>query len=1139
MVEYHSHIPQVNGHPGSHPVSERRVTSILFADLVGFTPFAEALDPEDVRDFLSGYFVRCREVIDRYGGTVEKFIGDAVMAVWGVPTAHEDDAERAVRAGLDLIEMIGPYGLRIGAENLRLRVGIATGEVAVTIGAVGEGLVSGDAVNTASRVQARATPGEAWVDEQTAEITSNAITYEDMGEFVLKGKSAPLRLHAARGLESARRGLPDQHLAIPLTGYRRELTMVKELFHASLDEQRGRLLVIAGEPGVGKSRLAAELEDYLDGVSQTVLWHWGQCLPYGEGVAYSALVHAVRTRLDLAEHDDAAMIQHRLTGLLDSHGVGQEGQSLLLPRLAVLLGTSSGTFGREDLFAAWLQWFEILGTEGHPIVWVVEDAHHADDALLDFIEHVVRGISKPLFVLVLTRPELVDRRPRFGSGRRSSFINLEGLSPSLMGEMFDRLVADLTDGQREALVRQADGIPLYAIETVRSMMDRGEVVRSPAGARVMVDASGESPAEGASPPVSLQVLVASRLDLLPETDRAVLQDAAVLGPSFNLSELRVISPLDDAELSESLNRLRQRDLINTITDSFSPYEGNIVFVQSIFRQVAYERLSRKDRIDRHLRVANHYMAQDATPEQAGMVAQHLVAAMGMMSPTDPAHDSLATLRMEWLERAGDRRRKVGAFAEALKLYDLALEGVTNQDDANRLHLVAANCAIDAGLPDEALVHAARVVSEDREVQAKSVLAAHAAHVLAEDFASTAKVIGQFPTPESLAGLTPATACAIARIWAVAGALYLDDVSFEDWGPLSLDLAEESRQPELIIESLLAHHIWHSMNSRHRLATMFAEEAVRLARRHQLLSLLGRALSGLSSILIPVNLPLATEAGAEALDLQLRSGGLDWSYILDLNQGCALFFAGGWDECLDVANSRVLPESDVVRQLYDQSGIFAVLIEYLRGGQPVPPESWTRPEASDSDVSYAAIWPRMAFAASLYVRAEVSPAATEAERALQDAWDYGGLTDDYSILWTLTTDWLVEAGRFDAARNQIANVGSQPARKVMPLLAAEVKRLRATVDALDPRADRSLSAIEAELREAIAALDAVGATPDRARAQAVLAEVLGRQGKLDEAAVPRDEAIASLGRIGAKRWLEAIPAEGSSRSRELASLRGNP
>ena len=338
------------------------MTSVLFGDLVGFTPLSEGKDPEEVRELLSAYFVQCRLVVGRYGGVVEKFIGDAVMAVWGVPVAHEDDAERAVRAGLELVAAVAAMGHEVGAPGLAMRVGIVTGEVAVSVGATAEGMVAGDAVNTAARVQSAADPGRVWVDEATRSLASAAITFTDTGEHQLKGKAEPVRLWAA-GIVVAEVGGGQRvdGLEAPFTGRDADLRLVKDLFHSTEESRRPKLVVLDAEAGMGKSRLAWELEKYVDGLAALVKWHRGRCLSYGDGVAFWALAEAMRTRFGLVEADAGETVTERLDAGLVEFVPEESDRDWLRPRLAVLLGAGGGgSFAREDLFAAWTAFLEYL-----------------------------------------------------------------------------------------------------------------------------------------------------------------------------------------------------------------------------------------------------------------------------------------------------------------------------------------------------------------------------------------------------------------------------------------------------------------------------------------------------------------------------------------------------------------------------------------------------------------------------------------------------------------------------------------------------------------------------------------------------------------------------------------------------------
>ena len=381
--------------------------SVLFCDVVGFTPLAEARDPEAVRELLSEYFTVARTVITRYGGVVEKFIGDAVMAVWGTPAATEGDAERAVRAALDLVSAVAELGAGAGVPGLAARAGVVTGEVAVTLGAVGEGMVAGDAVNTASRVQAAAKPGQVLVDAATHRLAGSAVGFADAGEHALKGKSEPAQLwRATRVLSGVGGSQRVDGLEAPLTGRDAELRTIRELFHAAAERRVPRLVLVAGPAGVGKSRLGWEFEKYADGLKAEVWWHRGRCLSYGEGVAFWALAEIVRQRLGIAEEDPAEVAAGKLAAGLARYVADPGERGYVGVRLGRLLGVAAAGDGgealsREELFAGWRLFFERLA-EVQPVVLVVEDGQYADAGLLDFLDYLVDWVRDlPVYVLVL------------------------------------------------------------------------------------------------------------------------------------------------------------------------------------------------------------------------------------------------------------------------------------------------------------------------------------------------------------------------------------------------------------------------------------------------------------------------------------------------------------------------------------------------------------------------------------------------------------------------------------------------------------------------------------------------------------------------------------------------------------------
>jgi class 3 adenylate cyclase len=494
-------------------VAERRVCSVLFCDVAGFTPLSEARDPEAVRELLSRYFEIARTIVGRYGGVVEKFIGDAVMAVWGTPVATEGDAERAVRAALDLLAAVADLGAEADVPGLAARAGVVTGEVAVTLGAVGEGMVAGDAVNTAARVQAAGEPGQVLVDTATQRLAGSAVGFADAGEHELKGKADMARLwRATRVLAGVGGSQRIDGLDAAMTGRDAELRAIKELFHAAAERRVPRLVLISGPAGVGKSRLGWEFEKYVDGLAQEVWWHRGRCLSYGDGVAFWALAEIVRQRLGIAEEGLAEAAARKLAEGLERFVPDPAERAYAGVRLGRLLGVpvsddNGDVLSREELFAGWRLFVERLAAE-NPVVLLVEDAQHADAGLMDFLDYLVDWVRDlPIYVLVFARPELSQARPGFGAGRNRSMLTLDPLDSASMDALVDALVPGMPAVARDAIASQAQGVPLFAVEMVRSLIDR-DIVQPVEGVyRLTGDIGDLAVAE------SLHALLAARLDV--------------------------------------------------------------------------------------------------------------------------------------------------------------------------------------------------------------------------------------------------------------------------------------------------------------------------------------------------------------------------------------------------------------------------------------------------------------------------------------------------------------------------------------------------------------------------------------------------------------------------------------------------
>jgi class 3 adenylate cyclase/tetratricopeptide (TPR) repeat protein len=684
------------------PSAERRLVSVLFADLVGFTTLSERRDAEEVRELLSRYFDTCRRLITRYGGTVEKFIGDAVMAVWGTPIAQEDDAERAVRTALDLMDSVAALGEEVGAPDLRARVGVLTGEAAVNLAASGEGMVAGDLVNTASRIQSVAPSGEVYVGEATRRATEAAIVYEDAGLHELKGKSEPLQLHrAVRVVAGVRGALKSVGLEPPFVGRDRELRLVKELFHASAEERKAHLLSVVGVAGIGKSRLSWEFYKYIDGLSDTMFWHRGRCLAYGEGVTYWALAEMVRMRARIVEGEAPGPAAEKLRACVEENIPDLEERRWVEPRLASLLGLEErAAHDREDLFGAWRLFFERLA-ERLPVIMVFEDMQWADASLLDFIEHLLDwSRSHPLFVVTLARPELAERHPHWAAGKRNfTSVYLEPLSTSAMQALLAGLVPGLPEELRSRILERAEGIPLYAVETVRMLLDRGLLVREGNEYRTA------GPVDRLEVPETLHALIAARLDGLAPDERRVVQDAAVLGKTSTKPALSALSGFPEEELDPILASLVRKEILSVQADPRSPEHGQYGFLQDLVRTVAHDTLSRHERRLRHLEAAAYLERAWGSEEEeiVEVVASHYLEA----HRADPSDADTGRRARDMLVRAAERAASLGAGGEAQRYYEQAIELAGDPLLEAELHERAGEAAAAAGATDEASQHLQR------------------------------------------------------------------------------------------------------------------------------------------------------------------------------------------------------------------------------------------------------------------------------------------------------------------------------------------------------------------------------------------------------------------------------------------------
>jgi class 3 adenylate cyclase/tetratricopeptide (TPR) repeat protein len=638
---------------------ERKVVTVVFADLVGFTSQAESMDPEDVAALLDPYHARLKSELERFGGTVEKFIGDAVMAVFGAPIAHEDDAERAVRAAIAIRDWAAD-------ESIELRVGVNTGEVVVSFGESPEvGLAAaGDAVNTAARLQTGAPVGGVLVGERTFHATERAIEYADAAPIDAKGKSSPVPVWLAVGAR-ARVGVERVHGA-RLVGRRREVELLLGGLERARQERSPELVTLVGVPGIGKSRLVHELYERIEQERELTYWRHGRCLPYGEGVTFWALAEMVKAQAGILEGDDPEQAATKLRAVVDDPWV----ESHLRPLVGLATDADLGRDRREEAFTAWRRFFEGLADE-RPLVLVFEDIQWADESLLDFIDYLVEWAGGvPLLVVCAARPELLTRRPGWGGGKQNALtISLSPLSDEdtarLLGELLERSVL-LAETQVE-LLAQAGGNPLYAEEFARVLRVSGHIERLPE---------------------TVQGLIAARIDLLEPEPKSLLQSAAVVGKSFWLGAATAVADQQRDVAEKLLHSLERKEFVRRERSSAVAGEIEYTFRHLLVRDVAYGQIPRVERAGGHRRAAEWIGALGRPEDHSEMLVHHYAQALelGELAGLDGAEFSAAAQTA--FADAGDRAFALNAYRAAARHYRAALE-LLPEGDGRRGRLVAS------------------------------------------------------------------------------------------------------------------------------------------------------------------------------------------------------------------------------------------------------------------------------------------------------------------------------------------------------------------------------------------------------------------------------------------------------------------
>ncbi len=634
---------------------ERRLVTVLFCDLVGFTPLAEQLDPEDMHEILGMYFGRMSQVIRRFGGSIENYAGDAVLALFGVPVAHEDDAARAVRCGLSMQaaiqEVSAEVGNRWGVE-LALRVGVNTGEVVSGIWDIGDRkdyAISGDAVNTAARLQALAEPGEVLVGEETMWLARREIRFGERRTGVLKGKAGIVPVYSAIEERQQPRGWEERGQHLPLVGRTNELTVLSSIWAQVVQEVHPHLVTVLGEPGIGKSRLVAAFEGSLPG--EALVLH-GRCLPYGEVSGYWALAEVVKEATGITAADDMETASRKL-GELVATLVGQTEAAWdsgeITHHLAKLCGLDvdsdrlAPVADQRTLHVSVRRFIEALA-RSQALCLLFEDLHWADEALLDLIEFIAARVREaPLLILTQARTELVEQRPAWGRSLR----NCTSLALEPLDERHGRDLALLLCQERgltaevaEQVVRGSAGNPLFAEEMVATIAERGEITGIPS---------------------AIKALIAARLDTLPPQERRAIQLAAVIGKVFWEGGLRALGAAGG--VIDHLEALEQKELLRSHHRSQMRGDPEYAFKHDLIRDVAYETLSRADRrlLHRHLVDWIEVISGERVEEYLDLLAHHAFQAGAWEKA------------LAYAQRAGEQAQRLYAPRAAIEQFTRALE----------------------------------------------------------------------------------------------------------------------------------------------------------------------------------------------------------------------------------------------------------------------------------------------------------------------------------------------------------------------------------------------------------------------------------------------------------------------------------
>ena len=691
--------------PASSPADEvRKTVTILFCDVTGSTQLGEQLDPESLRKVMARYFDAMRAEIELHGGAVEKFIGDAVMAVFGIPSLHEDDALRAVRAADGMRESLETLNKDLERDfgvRLASRIGVNTGEVLVGPGSTDFGRVTGDAVNTAARLETAAQPGEVLIGADTYRLVRDAVDVESVEPRTVKGKAEPVECYRLVGVLPGT-AAPPRAFTSPIVGRERELEDLQRAFERSVQDRASQLFTVLGVAGAGKSRLVEEFLGRLGASAQVLV---GRCLPYGEGITYWPVAQALRAALGVHDFDEPEEVRSRLDGIL----AGDDHSAAIAARLSEVLGIAEGHSAPEETAWAIRRFLETLASE-RPVIAVWEDVHWAEPALLDAIDHVADWANDaPILLLCTARPEFLDSRPAWGAGKqRASVLTL----PPLDADSSTQLIANLLGGGRlptDAAQRVADaggGNPLFVEQMVSMLIDDGLVVRDDGGR----EDAGWTPVGDLSSiavPPSVAALLAARLERLSDDERRAIGSASVIGRVFPVGAVRELLPEPDGVNAGPLVRSLVRKELVREARSTIPGEDAFEFRHILIRDAAYAAIPKERRAEQHRRFADWCVriAGERIEELEEIVGYHLEQAFRNRESIGALDEEARTLAIEAsarLESAGMRafdRPDVSAAANLLRRAETLLPPA----EPHRVAILTtlAYALFDTGRVDEA------------------------------------------------------------------------------------------------------------------------------------------------------------------------------------------------------------------------------------------------------------------------------------------------------------------------------------------------------------------------------------------------------------------------------------------------------